>query len=196
MEHSEGKVFGIGLSKTGTTSLYAALHELGYRSGTYGHLKSLGLEEWFRGDFSRDYLRDYDALTDLPIGCFYPQLDRRYPGSKFILTVRDLEPWLESCRRQFTRDPDLDPGFARDVRMAAYATSTYNEARFRFAHATHRQNVEWYFKDRRNDLLVLDLFGGEGWAELCEFLGRDAPLIPFPNVKPGYRVEQHASSQA
>ena len=26
-------------------------------------------------------------------------LDRQYPGSKFILTVRDLDDWLDSRRR-------------------------------------------------------------------------------------------------
>src|SRR5260221_179307 len=29
---------------------------LGYRAGTYGHMAELGLEDWFRGDFSTDYL--------------------------------------------------------------------------------------------------------------------------------------------
>ena len=183
------KIFGIGLSKTGTTSLYAALHELGFRSGTYGHLKALGLEEWFRGDFDKDYLVDYDALTDLPIGCFVPQLDLRYPGSKFILTVRDFPSWLDSCRRQFTKEPDPTPGFVRDVHMAAYGVSCFNAERFEFVHTTHRRNVEWYFRDRRDDLLILDVCGGEGWEKLCEFLDCDQPNVDFPNVKPGFRVE-------
>ena len=56
-------IFGIGLSKTGTTSLFAALDELGYRSATYRHLRGLGLDEWFEGNFERDYLAGYDAAT-------------------------------------------------------------------------------------------------------------------------------------
>ena len=102
MSQSQAKVFGIGLSKTGTTSLYAALDRLGFRSGTYRHLRALGLDAWFRGDFSGDPLGDYDALSDLPVGAFYRQLDRRYPGSKFILTHRDRESWLASCRSYST----------------------------------------------------------------------------------------------
>src|SRR6185503_19618665 len=102
-------IFGIGLSKTGTTSLYAALHELGYRSATYGHMAELGLSDWFRGDFTTDYLAGYDAVTDLPIGVFYAQLDMRYPGSKFILTVRDVESWLVSAKTQFSRNPNPHP---------------------------------------------------------------------------------------
>ena len=72
MLHNSNKIFGIGLSKTGTTSLYAALAYLGYRSGTYGHMKKLGLDQWWQGNFKKDYLRDFDAMTDLPIGAFYP----------------------------------------------------------------------------------------------------------------------------
>lgn len=60
------KGFGIGLSKTGTISLFAALALLGYRAA------------------------EHDVATDLPLAAFYPQLDERYPGSKFILTLRDM----------------------------------------------------------------------------------------------------------
>jgi len=186
-----GKVFGIGLSKTGTTSLYAALHVLGYRSGTFGHMRALGLTDWFRGDFSVDYLEAFDAVTDLPIGCFFPQLDERYPNSRFILTVREIETWLSSCQKQFTREPDLAPGFTRDVHMAAYGISTFDDSRFRFVHETHRRNAEWYFQNRPSDLLILDIIGGEGWPKLCDFLGHPVPDVPFPNVKPGYRVEEN-----
>lgn len=183
---SAGKVFGIGLSKTGTTSLYAALHRLGYRAGTYRHLRTLGLEDWFRGDFRRDRLRDYDAVTDLPVGAFFPQLDRRYPSSKFVLTVRDREGWLESCRRFFAGRDNGGDRFYRDVQLAAYGCVAFSETRFRYVHETHRRNVEWYFRERPDDLLVLDLFAGDGWPELCRFLGRDVPAASFPNVKPGY----------
>ena len=185
---STKKIFGIGLSKTGTTSLYAALHDLGYRSGTFGHLKELGLEDWFRGDFGYDYLEGFDALTDLPIGSFFPQLDKRYPGSKFILTIRDLDSWLASCERQFAKRPEPLSGFVRDVRMAAYSSAFFNEERFRYTHATHRTNVEWYFLSRSSNLLIFDICGAEAWSKLCNFLDREIPQIPFPNVKPGYRV--------
>ena len=52
----QSKIFGIGLPKTGTTSLYAALYYLGYRAGTYRHMARLGMGEWFQGDFTIDYL--------------------------------------------------------------------------------------------------------------------------------------------
>src|SRR5690349_17299315 len=111
-------IFGIGLSKTGTTSLFAALDVLGFRSGTYRHMRGLGLAEWFDGDFARDYFADFDALTDLPIATWFPQLDQRYPGSKFVLTVRDIGSWLESARKHFSVPPASE--FGRDIRLATY----------------------------------------------------------------------------
>jgi len=179
-------IFGIGLSKTGTTSLFAALDQLGYRSATYRHLRGLGLDEWFEGNFERDYLAGYDAATDLPLAQFFPQLDLRYPGSKFVLTVRELDSWLESARSHFTRPPATS--FGRQVRLATYGTTGYDEGQFRFVYETHLRNVAWYFRDRAEQLLILDIVGGEGWGKLCPFLEREPPRTPFPHVQPGYRL--------
>jgi hypothetical protein len=181
-------IFGIGLSKTGTTSLFVALDRLGYRAGTYRHLRGLGLEGWFRGDFSIDYLGEYDALTDLPVAVYYPELDRRYPGSKFILTIRDMDSWLESARIHFSRRPTS--AFGRDVRLAAYGVVGFDRDRYRYVYETHVRNVAWYFRDRPDALLTLDVVAGEGWDKLCPFLNRDVPLEPFPNVQPGFRLSK------
>ena len=179
-------ILGIGLSPTGTTSLFAALDILGYRSATYRHFRGLGLDAWLEGDFSVDYLADYDAATDLPLATYYPQLDTLYPGSLFILTVRDVESWLDSARRHFTQDPGS--AFGRDVRLAAYGITGFDESRFQYVYETHLENVNTYFRERTETLLTLDIVGGEGWNKLCAFLGRPIPDVAFPHVMPGYRL--------
>lgn len=187
------KVFGIGLAKTGTTSLFAALDQLGYRAATYRHMRTLGLEDWLRGDFGTDYLAEYDAATDLPLAAFYPELDRRYPGSKFILTVRRIDSWLASAEPHFAREPASR--FGRDVRLAVNGITGFNRERFRRVYEAHVREAEAYFRKRADDLLVLDLIGGEGWERLCPFLGRPIPSTPFPHVQPGYRLPSEASGQ-
>ncbi|MEM1429406.1 MAG: DUF3253 domain-containing protein [Pseudomonadota bacterium] len=185
------KIFGIGLSKTGTTSLYAALAQLGFRSITYRHMRQIGVADWFEGRFVTDYLDGIDAATDLPVATYFRELDARYPGSKFVLTVREVEPWLVSIQRQFGASEKRGPPrpFARDVRLATYGASIFNEARFRRVAAEHMAGVRAHFADRPDQLLVLNLFNGEGWAELCPFLGVEMPDgTPFPNVKPGYEA--------
>ena len=75
------KIFGIGYSKTGTTSLTKALRILGYNAlhfpiHTMKHSSeklNLRYEKLWR-----------QAYSDTPIPLFYKELDKRFPGSKFI----------------------------------------------------------------------------------------------------------------
>ena len=126
----KSKIFGIGLSKTGTTSLYAALHILGFRAGTFRHMKALGLEDWFKGDFTKDYLQEYDAVTDAPLTTMYPELDERYPNSRFILTLRPVESWLVSIEKQFRKSVKrgkLRGGeYNKNVRLMTYGYYVFN----------------------------------------------------------------------
>lgn len=186
------KIFGIGLSKTGTTTLYAALNDLGVKTITYRHLEHRNLVKWRSGDFSEDYLSDVDGATDLPIGTYFRELDRAYPGSKFILTERPLEPWLESIAKQFRGQPDPAAQFKRDARVAMYGVSTFNRERFERVYREHGAAVREYFSGRPDDLLIQNYFAGDGWDSLCAFLNRPVPQRPFPNVKPGYDPQRSA----
>ncbi len=90
----KNKVFGIGLSRTGTVSLHKQLIELAYVSRhSSGQLIK---------DSSFDIMRDIDALVDSPVPLLYQALDRRYPNSKFILTTRNKDAWLHSMEWMFT----------------------------------------------------------------------------------------------
>ena len=81
------KVFCIGFHKTGTTSLKMALKILGYRvTGPNGrHDKNIGRNV---EALARRIVPKFDAFQDNPWPIIYRFLDKEYPGSKFILTVR------------------------------------------------------------------------------------------------------------
>jgi len=185
------KVFGIGLPKTGTTSLFTAFDLLGYRSATFRHLRALDPTSWFDGDFGPDQLAGYDTVTDAPISAYYPQLDIRYPGSKFVLTLRDVEPWLDSCRRHFDKiEAGAGPSeFGNLSHLAVFGVRRYSADRFRYVHRMHDITARAYFADRPGDLLILDLAAGNGWEELCAFLDRPVPDEPFPHVQPGHVLD-------
>jgi hypothetical protein len=189
------QVFGIGLSKTGTTSLTRALQVLGYRTKHF---------PFFHLDFSKRHLAlnlkkisRWEALTDTPIPYFYKQLDETFPGSKFVLTVRDLGAWLRSCARHHvwpgTYVHDKAVGSARYVRSvlqlhrALYGTVSFDEQTFREHYQRHVDGVIDYFKARPQDLLVIDIERGEGWDRLCPFLGKEIPAAPFPRANIGAR---------
>mgnify|MGYP005842426787 FL=1 len=175
------KIFGIGLSKTGTSSLAHALEILGYRVKDYP-----GIERYIPGDPScidPALLERYDALTDTPIPSFYRELDRAYPGSKFILTVREREGWLKSCQKQFTEKLAVKQNEAHNrLFLDLYGTTVFDAEKFSAGYDRFVSGVLEYFRDRPQDLLVMDITGGEGWEKLCPFLGKPVPELPFPKA--------------
>ena len=173
------KVFGIGLSKTGTTSLARALEILGY------NVKDcLGITKYSKGDLSsinETALDTYDALTDTPIPNFYRELDKKYPNSKFILTVRDMDGWLNSCRKQFNKKlAEKRSDAANQLFLELYDTVIFEEKKFRTGYQKFTEGVLEYFKDRPNDLLIIDISKGEGWEKLCPFLDKPLQKTLFP----------------
>lgn len=106
------KLFGIGLSHTGTRSLSNALDLLGYKSihwatdrRTYCELSN--------GVYDLSILKDADALTDITAAPFYAQFDKVYPGSKFILTLRDTDKWVKRMTELMPMRETIDPSTFR-----------------------------------------------------------------------------------
>ncbi|WP_315852320.1 glycosyltransferase [Paludisphaera rhizosphaerae] len=176
------KVFGIGLPRTGTTSVSAALLELGLRTA-HAVFDDVAYD---RGD----------AFLDTPVYVDYPTLDRRFPGSKFVLTWREPRAWFRSFatalgphlqRLRAGGEPD-SPSAAIDRRCyaAAFGDEPLEEEAFVRRYQEHRARAEAHFRGRPGDLLVLDLDASpDPWGELCGFLGRPRPATPFPRLNAG-----------
>jgi hypothetical protein len=186
------KVFGLGLSRTGTVSLGDALNVLGIKTihfpsddRTYDNLRS--------GTYNLDILTEYQGIVDIPVAPFYAQLDAHYPGSKFILTVRDKESWLRSCEhflpmiRDLTNADQQFTEFVHFIHACVYGVVPFNRERFSYVYDVHTRNVRDYFSKRPDDLLIMDITAGDGWEKLCPFLGVEIPDRPFPhsNVSSG-----------
>ena len=195
------KIFGIGTSKTGTTSLAKALEILGYRAAHYpiGMLK-------FDSELSiqLDQINDFDALTDTPIARFYKQLDVEYPGSKFILTIREMDSWLESCKKHFwPKRAEVLASYLQESGISGigiegmkqlyldmYSTTEFDTGKFTEGYHRHFNDVMSYFSNRQQDLLILDICAGEGWEQLCSFLDKPLPDQPFPKLNATLRSTQ------
>lgn len=176
------KVFGIGLSRTGTKSLHRAFALLGYRSDHFStHLIEFDGREL---SLRAEGLEAYDALTDITAALFFRELDALCPEAKFVLTVRDSPSWLSSCARHF---PPLEPGKWPDgkrkvlaLRRSVYGVESFDAKRFQEAYERHTNAVLDHFAEQRERLLVLDICSGQGWQPLCEFLDLAMPRVPFP----------------
>ena len=190
------RIFGIGLTRTGTTSLTAALRILGY---TTCHFPDDAATRAEMARFLRErprrlrlsVLDDVDAATDTPIACAFAALDSGYPGSRFILTVRERASWLSSCARFWSsvvlphlqRHPSDDFSvYARAINRAVYGIDGFDADAFSRAYDAHVEAVHRHFRHRPAQLLVLDICGGDGWKPLCDFLGvSSVPSVPFPH---------------
>jgi hypothetical protein len=172
------KVFCIGFHKTGTSSMTVALRKLGYRvTGPNGvHDPNIADNLWNVID---EALASFDAFQDNPWPLVYKELDQRLPGSKFILTERDPEAWLRSQVKHFgTRTTPM-----RQLIYGEHAGCPEgNESVYIERYRAHGREVRDYFKDRPQDLLIMDVTAGDGWEVLCQFLGHDAPDEPFPRA--------------
>lgn len=170
------KIFGLGLSKTGTTSLNTALNMLDIPS-IHGPHDEKTQVEIMSGVRKLSILDRYDAITDIPMALYYVDLDRIYPKSKFILTVRNLDDWLKSMNLHYDKRPITK--WNSFIRTCAYGCLTFHPERHAIAYQQHTSNVARYFAER-NDLLVLNICEGEGWDQLCDFLGKPIPNSDFP----------------
>jgi hypothetical protein len=181
MINAQTKIFGIGLSRTGTVSLTAALTELGIAARHYPDDPKTQ-EELRAGHYRLSILDEVQALTDIPVAPFYRELDRSFPGSRFILTTRDPERWLASFERHFEMYIEHRRTEYDDFILACvYGCLHFSPERFLDVKERHEADVRRYFAGRPGDLLELDASKGGGWEPLCEFLGLPIPAEPYPH---------------
>ena len=189
------KVFGIGLSRTGTTSLHRALLTLGYRSAHWinpytNHI--LGISDYYY----------FDAITDINTAAVFESLFFAFPNAKFIYTERDVEEWAasiawhydaetpKSVARRFHHIPVTErsakgPPHERSSELHFIHHTLYlNHSTWVQAYEKHDYRVREFFRIHGRDrLLTLHLSHEKHpWERLCTFLDQNAPNIPFPNA--------------
>lgn len=184
---SSARIFGIGLSRTGTSSLTRALEMVGFRSVHFPADPTTQREilRFFARPTERlelSLLREIDAIVDTPVCCVYPALDLAYPGSKFVMTVREKESWLDSCARywRIPKEARLRE-FIQSIDTRLYGRADFDRKAFAATYDEYHARVAHYFRDRPADLLRLNVCAGEGWTSLAPFVGASVPTEPFPS---------------
>lgn len=170
----KAKIFGIGLSRTGTTSLHELLIALGFTSRHF--IDALVTNP--------DAEIMEDAAMDSPVPMLYQYLDKRYPGSKFILTTRSCDKWLDSMKWLFTHGKVLWnwPRSTQEYHRKFYHTTRYNKRILRNHFIEFNKEVALYFKNRPDDLLILNLDEGINVEKVCRFLNVPVQHFDFPRT--------------
>jgi hypothetical protein len=196
------RVLGVGLSRTGTTSLHQALQLLGLKSIHYDKVR---LNDVLDGTNAHPDFRRYDdvdAVLDIPSAAFFEELLAAYPACKAILTIRDIESWWQSMVAHYGRRPPVETAtrwqrlrarfdadlrdqlevnrFKTLLRNHVYGSVTAQEFMYKKKYVMHNERV--IAKVPADRLLVMNICDGQGWEALCPFLGLPHPGVPFPHV--------------
>lgn len=160
------KVFCIGYNKTGTTTLGKSLELLGYDHSSFNPI----LWEKYKNEGIKkviEYTAKFESFDDLPWlkEEVIPIMDEKFPNSQFIYLERDENDWKQSIQNWASikndKSPDIDKAF-----------SLYQK---------HRSFVLDYFKNRENDLLILNIKDENGFKKLANFLGVNTDQCSFPH---------------
>ena len=172
------KIIGVGFQKTGTSSLREALKILGYKVGDNNYQL---LWPILHGNFESVLrkIKKYDAVEDNPWPLIYKELDSAISNCKFILTIREPESWYKSVERHIG---DFRSPMHEWIYGLGKGLPKYHKQNTLDVYNNHNKEILAYFKDRPQDLLVVDFTSGAGWKELCDFLKKPIPDVPFPHA--------------
>ncbi len=189
------KIIGVGMGRTGTTSIQRALTNFGYHAyNTEAMIKHKHFAAWinlFKGETDEPdwstLFAGYDATLSWPACFFYKELMTVYPEAKFILTTRDPESWVDSFLhswqvlvglRTFHFIPRVRAmtEFMNDGLQKHVFGGEPNRERMIAVFERHNRAVQEEIPAKR--LLIYEV--QQGWEPLCTFLNQPMPDIPFP----------------
>jgi hypothetical protein len=198
------KYFCIGRNKTGTTSLKKTFEKLGFIVGRQRSGETL-LDEYKKENFEPiiEFCKTAQVFQDVPFSYAetFKYLDKAYPNSKFILSVRDNpEQWYNSVVKfhsklfgkngQIPTYDDLKnatyvrKGFMWDAIQINYRTPASNPYQKDLViknYLDHNADVLEYFKDRPDDLLVINLAESDSFQKFIDFIDVvNPPMDDFP----------------
>lgn len=203
---NHNKVFCIGRNKTGTTSVSELFSQLGIPVGRQRTAELLApkLKENNYRDLIKYVKNNGVAFQDVPFSMpnVYKILDKEFPNSKFILTVRDSpEVWYHSLttfhakvfgngkipqRKELENVDYVYRGWSWEMNRLRYNTpedDVYNKEVLIKDYIDYNNEVEAYFKDRPEQLLIVNLKEPDAAVKISKFLGSDKIIkeIPWEN---------------
>ncbi len=121
----------------------------------------------------------YTCFEDRPwnIWKMYQLLDKRFPNSRFILTIRNSENWWKSVERWISV---TKPWMACRYREHLGSKNLLKENMIA-AYEQYNREVLSYFQEK-NKLLIINLEEGLCWEPICKFFDKEIPDVPFPHA--------------
>lgn len=196
------KIFCIGFNKTGTRSLKHFFHKNGFLTAPVRPFE-INMHHYYKNNYkeiinliNQKYSK-FSFFKDVPFSCpnFYKSLDKEFKNSKFILTVRDNEDeWYNSLIRFHKKLGDIKKvsefnyvkrGWIIKTLNECYGSSKenpYDEKILKDSYLKHIEDVKDYFKDRENDLLIINLKDEDVINKIENFLKVELSHKKMPHI--------------
>ncbi|KAH8172738.1 hypothetical protein LIA77_06993 [Sarocladium implicatum] len=143
-----------------------------------------------------ELLGPYDAVTDLSAALPFAFFDA-FPDAKFILTRRDFDSWFRSLERTLVApafgwqgwifanclEPLTGSHLYRGMRKIQIGALGATEKTIRDRAVLRRFYDERHrrLRERIPKAQLLEFDAADGWEPLCQFLGKDVPVWPYPH---------------
>jgi hypothetical protein len=206
---SFNKCFCIGYNKTGTTTLEATLRLYGYSLPSQSEQEIRLTKNAFETNYRPfvDFVSKYDAFQDMPFSqnLTFVVADALFPGSKFILSIRESDVWFRSLvsyhRKIFGIDPArttekdvykklayLYEGYVYQHKKRLLTTfidnkpfvnwsMLYNKDYYIKMYEERNRLIQQYFVDSPDKLLVIDVTKETTTKKICDFLSIPNDLV-------------------
>lgn len=200
------KIFCIGFSKTGTTSIENALEILDYNvcKGSFSNnytnfLLALSVNNDYKELIKMT--KYWDAFADGPWGgsSLYKELTKEYPAAFYIHSIRESEDWYNSLERMFLKFSDnKSEAFETFYKNGRYGSVYFFKKIFNIENLNNsKEIIIKYYNDYNNEVseyfksnptlkyLKHDFTKTPRWDELCQFLQKSIPDKSFPHLNKG-----------
>jgi len=201
----EEKIFVIGLPRTGTTSVCAALLDMGFK---VAHTA-----------FTQEAVEQAQVIADTPAFSEFPQLHALFPKARFIYLQRDLKLWLPSIKTLLEKmslakergkgviNPLLERCFAQV--FGPFGVKHLQDDKYLAAcYQRHFELVENYFSTQANTLLALDVNQSDSLQKLADFmsvelvsglkfprLNLNGKITAWKDIKHPLKIDSNASGE-
>ncbi len=165
-----GKIFILGLPRTGTSSVCAAFLDRNY---PVAHTA-----------FTQAAIEAAQVLADAPVFVDFPELDGLFPDSKFIYLQREPQAWSASARallKRITAELESGSGVINPILQRSYErvfgdlsqVGGLSDEALVTCYKRHEAWVQAYFSQRPEDLLCLDISHADAFQRMGDFLQLD-----------------------
>lgn len=177
------KIFGVGYHRTGTMTLQACFRTLGFTETGFNFKLTADLVATGAIEPVLAHARGFESFQDWPWPLCFREVDREFPGSRFVLTTRESgDRWFASLmdHYEWVTQGGADR-FLELFRLLYGPEFPHNRSACIEKYERHNQEVRDFFRGSER-LLEVCWEKGDGWEVLCAFVGRPVPAQPFPKI--------------